>query len=112
MVKVVGQPHTSLSFREIPTHLTTIRGKLGAGCKYSIFSCANQIEDDQKFRLLFYKYLSLQYRKLNYRSYLLILLIGSTMQSMTYIDPLTFRLHVDLDLLAPQSILNGPLISD
>ena len=36
-VKVVGQPHTSLSFREIPTRLTAIRGKLGAGCKYSIF---------------------------------------------------------------------------
>ena len=37
MVKTVGQPHPSLSFRELPTHLTPNMSKEGADCKCPIF---------------------------------------------------------------------------
>ena len=84
MVKTVGR-HPIQILQEDFNHLSANQGKEGAECKYSICSCAKEIQEVWNFGMFFSKDLLTIPEVV-----LLTPLTGSMMPSVTTVDPLIF----------------------
>lgn len=89
MVKIVGR-HPIQVLQEDFNHLTANQGKEGAGCKYSICSCAKEDTGSLKFWDVLLQRPILSVQETIPEAVLLTPLTGSTMPSVTKVDPLIF----------------------